>query len=124
MSSMPALPAVLVGRGKDLLVVDIPTGSDPVARAMSVPVDSSADVVSDTESLRETLAEVARRLQDYVASQQREFRFVRDTATGYISVDVIDSRTGAVIRRLPGDEFLRIAQTFEQRGSVLVNQRA
>ena len=124
MSSMPSLPAVLVGRGKDLLVVDIPTGSDPVARAMSVPVDSSADVVSDTESLRETLAEVARRLQDYVASQQREFRVVRDTATGDISVDVIDSRTGAVIRRLPGDEFLRIAQTFEQRGSVLVNQRA
>ena len=124
MSSMPSLPAVLVGRGKDLLVADIPTGSDPVARAMSVSVDSSADVVSHTESLRETLAEVARRLQDYVASQQREFRFVRDTATGYISVDVIDSRTGAVIRRLPGDEFLRIAQTFEQRGSVLVNQRA
>lgn len=124
MSSVPSLPAVLVGRGKDLLVADIPTGSDPIARAMSVPVDSSADVVSNTESLRETLAEVARRLQDYVASQQREFRFVRDTATGYISVDVIDSRTGAVIRRLPGDEFLRIAQTFEQRGSVLVNQRA
>jgi flagellar protein FlaG len=124
MSSMPSLPAVLVGRGKDLLVVDIPTGSDPVARVLSVPVDSSADVVSHTESLRETTAEVARRLQDYVASQQREFRFVRDTATGYISVDVIDSRTGAVIRRLPGDEFLRIAQTFEQRGSVLVNQRA
>ncbi len=124
MSDMPSLPAVLVGRGKDLLVADIPTGSDPIARAMSVPVDSSADVVSNTESLRETLAEVARRLQDYVASQQRELRFVRDTATGYISVDVIDSRTGAVIRRLPGDEFLRIAQTFEQRGSVLVNQRA
>jgi len=121
---MPSLPAVLVGRGKDLLVVDIPTGGDPVARALSVPVDSSADVVSHTESLRETMADVARRLQDYVASQEREFRFVRDNATGYIAVDVIDSRTGAVIRRLPGDEFLRIAQTFEQRGSVLVNQRA
>jgi flagellar protein FlaG len=107
-----------------LLVVDIPTGGDPVARALSVPVDSSADVVSNTESLRETMADVARRLQDYVASQEREFRFVRDNATGYIAVDVIDSRTGAVIRRLPGDEFLRIAQTFEQRGSVLVNQRA
>ena len=124
MSSMPSLPAVFVGRGKDLLVVDIPSGSDPVARALSVPVDSNADVVSHTESLRETVADVARRLQDYVAAQQREFRFVRDNATGYIAVDVIDSRTGAVIRRLPGDEFLRIAQTFEQRGSVLVNQRA
>ena len=70
------------------------------------------------------MAEVAKRLQDYVAAQQREFQFVRDQATGYISVDVIDSRTGEVIRRLPGEEFLRIAQTFERLGSVLVNQRA
>ena len=103
MSDMPSLPAGLVGRGKDLLVVDIPSGGDPIARALSVPIDSSADVVSHTQAMRETVAEVARRLQDYVADQQREFRFVRDTATGYIAVDVIDSRTGAVIRRLPGE---------------------
>ena len=49
---------------------------------------------------------------------------MRDGATGYIAVDVIDSQTGQLVRRLPGDEFLRIARTFEQRGSVLVNQRA
>lgn len=124
MSNVAPLPAVLIGRGKDLLVADIPTGSDPVARAMSVPVASDADVVASGQSLRETVAEVAQRLQEYVASQQREFRFVRDDASGYIAVDVIDSRTGEVIRRLPGDEFLRIARTFEQLGSVLVSQRA
>jgi flagellar protein FlaG len=124
MSNVPSLPSILIGRGKDLLVSDIPVGTEPIARVMSVPVASSANVVEHTESLRETMADVARRLQDYVAAQQRELRFVRDGATGYIAVDVIDSQTGQLVRRLPGDEFLRIARTFEQRGSVLVNQRA
>jgi uncharacterized FlaG/YvyC family protein len=123
-SAMGSTPAVLIGRGRDPLVADIPTGGDPIARAMSVPVAADANLAANAAPLRETLADVARRLQEYVAAQQREFRFVRDDASGYISVDVIDSRTGEVIRRLPGDEFLRIAQSFEQLGSVLVNQRA
>ena len=71
MSNVPSLPSILIGRGKDLLVSDIPVGTEPIARAMSVPVASSANVVEATESLRETMADVARRLQDYVAAQQR-----------------------------------------------------
>ena len=124
MSTVAPLPAVNIGRGREPLVADIPSGGDPIARTLSVPVAADIDLQANAAPLRETLADVARRLQEYVAAQQREFRFVRDDASGYISVDVIDSRTGEVIRRLPGDEFLRIAQSFEQLGSVLVNQRA
>ena len=55
---------------------------------------------------------------------ERQVNVSKDPLTGYIAVQIVNPATGEVIRTLPSDELMRIARSFEQLGSVMVNQKA
>lgn len=101
-----------------------PSDAEAVARVMSVSVKSDANVAESVQPTREAIAEAAQQIQHFVSSMQRQFSFSKDETTGYIRVSVVDPQSGEVIRTLPSEEFIRIARTFEQLGSLLVNQKA
>jgi flagellar protein FlaG len=95
-----------------------------VAKVAAAPVRPDASAVQEAQPMREAMALAQQQIQEFVREMDRDFSFVYDEGSGYIIVSVIDPQSGEVIRRIPGDEFLRLARTFEQLGNMLVSQRA
>jgi flagellar protein FlaG len=101
-------------------------------------VRSDAEVVSTVASMeikpssvnetsapsREVVAKAAQQIQSFVQSMGRNLNFSVDSTTGYHVVRVTNPETGEIIRQLPSEELLRIAQSFAQINSALVNQKA
>jgi len=99
-------------------------GAQAVAQVMAAPVRPSASAVDAAQPIREAIIQAQQTIEKFVSDMAIELNFVRDETSGYIVVSVIDPQTGELIRRLPGDELLRLAQTVEQMGNMLVNQKA
>jgi len=55
----------------------------------------------------------------------RDLSFSVDATTGYNVVRVVNPETGEVVRQLPSEELLKIAQAMQNTNSSgLVNQKA
>lgn len=64
------------------------------------------------------------RINDFVQEVQRDLRFSVDDATGRTVVKVIDSATEQVVRQIPADEILAIAENLEALQGVLFRGEA
>jgi flagellar protein FlaG len=53
----------------------------------------------------------------------RSLQFRVDESTGRMIVSITDAETGEVIRQVPGEEALRIAQDLESRLSGIVDEK-
>jgi flagellar protein FlaG len=119
--------SALMASGQQLAQVMVQlrsTDAQAVAKVAANPVRPDASAVDEAQPMRDAMAVAQEQIQSFVRDQQRHFKFEFDEASGYVIASVIDPQTGQVIRRLPGDELLRLARTFQQMGNVLVNQRA
>lgn len=83
---------------------------------------SSADTAAQPSS--EAIKEIAQRIESYLRSVSRSLEFRVDAASGRTVVSVRDSETGDLIRQIPGEEVLRLAQMVEDQTIVLLNERA
>jgi flagellar protein FlaG len=101
----------------------IPTDAEVVAKVASTEIRPS-NVSQAAQPSQEVVAKTAQQLESFVASMGRDLSFSVDSTTGYHVVRVTNPQTGEVIRQLPSEELLKIAQTMEQTGSGLVNQKA
>lgn len=127
MSNLPTSVAPMMVGGQilgQLMEQPRPAGAEAVAKVMSAPVRPSASAVQEAQPMREAVANALVQIESFVREMDRDFNFVKDEVSGYIVVSVIDPQTGEVIRRLPGDEILRLARTIEQMGNMLVSQKA
>jgi flagellar protein FlaG len=87
-------------------------------------LQTSLNLTEVTKPNRDAIEVAARQIQHFVSSMERQVNISRDPLTGYIAVQIVNPATGEVIRTLPSDELMRIARSFEQLGSVMVNQKA
>lgn len=62
---------------------------------------------------------VARQIEAYLRSNSRSVEFSVDADSGRTVVSVRDKETGELIRQIPGDEVLRIAQAMKELTSLL-----
>jgi flagellar protein FlaG len=62
---------------------------------------------------------VAQQIEAYLRSNNRSLEFTVDTDTGRTIVSVRDKETGELIRQIPGDEVLRIAQAMKELTSLV-----
>jgi flagellar protein FlaG len=67
----------------------------------------------------EAVHAVAKQIEAYLRSNNRSLEFRVDADTGRTVVSVRDSETGELIRQIPGDEVLRIAQAMRELTSLL-----
>jgi flagellar protein FlaG len=102
---------------------NVPTDAEVVARVANTEIKPS-NVSQATQPTQEVVAKTAQQLESFVASMGRDLSFSVDSTTGYHVVRVTNPQTGEVVRQLPSEELLKIAQTMEQTGSGLVNQKA
>ena len=102
---------------------NVPTDAEVVAKVANTVIKPS-NVSQATQPTQEVVAKTAQQLESFVASMGRDLSFSVDSTTGYHVVRVTNPQTGEVVRQLPSEELLKIAQTMEHTGSGLVNQKA
>ncbi|MBD1550670.1 flagellar protein FlaG [Pseudomonas typographi] len=86
--------------------------------------DVPAREKADNDSRDPTLEEAVGSLQAYVAANQRNLEFSVDEGTGETVVKVIATQTGEVVRQMPSEVALKLAQSLKDGNSLLFDDRA
>ena len=88
----------------------------PQAQPKAEPKAPVVDVV-DIEA-------VARQLETFLKNVSRSLEFHVDESSGRMVCSVRDAETGDLIRQIPNEEVLRMAELAHDETIVLVNERA
>ena len=67
---------------------------------------------------------VTRQIDSFLRSMNKSLQFRLDESSGRVIVSICDAETGEVIRQVPGEEALRIAQDLENRLSGMLDEKA
>jgi flagellar protein FlaG len=67
---------------------------------------------------------VTKQIDSFLRSFGRSINFRVDPGSGQMIVSVIDANTGEVIRQVPGEEALKLAQSIENSMSAMLDERA
>lgn len=73
-----------------------------------------------SEELQKAVASV----ESFTQNIRRDLKFSLDDESGKVVVKVTDSKTGEVIRQMPSEEALRLAQRLEEARSLLFKAEA
>jgi flagellar protein FlaG len=99
--------------------------SAPAVVSSSVPAAASEQSDAKTAPDPAKLQEAVSKLNDYVQNIQRTLAFSVDKDTGRTIVKVYDSETNELIRQIPPEETVKLAQSIEQQTATLfVKERA
>ncbi len=86
----------------------------------SAPLDAKEEEAEQKDQLTEKIAQ----LNDYSQKVNREIQFSVDEGTDRTVVKVIDSETEKVIRQIPSEEVLKIAESLENFSGMLLQEQA
>lgn len=73
---------------------------------------------------RESVEVAAEKIQSFVSSMKRDLNIYVDNSTGRSVIRVVDAESSQLIRQIPPEESIRLAQTVDFLASLLVHQRA
>lgn len=105
----------------------------PVVTSLAVSSDKdpsapvkAPDVVQPVAkaSTREDLEKAVGEIRDFVSSSHRNLDFSIDDSTGKVVVKVIATDTGEVVRQIPSETALKLAQNLNEASSVLFKDEA
>lgn len=106
------------GKILPLQVPDVAAQSEIVKEESESKPDVSVDI---GERVQAAVAQ----MNQFIQSTQRDLHFSYDRASGETVVRVLDRVTQDVIRQIPDDIFLKLAQSFDSQGSLhLLNAKA
>jgi len=73
---------------------------------------------------REPMEEAVSSIKAFAQSIQRNLNFALDDSTGRVVVKVTDSVSGEVIRQIPSEDALRLAESLDEVRSLLFKAEA
>lgn len=86
----------------------------------SVPPDTGGGVTGNRPDIDKAITDIRDRMQDV----QRNLNFSVDDSTGEIVVKVIDGESGKVVRQIPSEEVLKLAEQLDSVRSLLFKTQA
>lgn len=86
--------------------------------AKEAPVTAPVHVVEVPK-----IESVTRQIDTFLRSTNRALQFRVDNASGRMVVSVTDAETGEVIRQVPGEEALRLAERIEAQIGALLDEK-
>lgn len=89
----------------------------------SQPVARQADA-EDAERVYEQVDSAVTSIQSFVQNIRRDLNFSVDDSSGRVVVKVTDGASGEIIRQLPSEEALRLAESLEEVRSLLFRAEA
>jgi len=90
----------------------------PSKEAEPVTQASIAQVIATKEVPAEETDQVVREVNQFVQSVQRDLHFSVDEDSGVTVVRVRDKESGELIRQIPEDIFLNLAQSLKENNSI------
>lgn len=103
-----------------------PAGAPQASSAQAnqpVPV-AEADPESAGTSKQLTLEKAVTDIREFVQASQRNLDFSIDDSTGQVVVKVIATDSGEVIRQIPSETALKLAQSLSDASSLLFDTKA
>ena len=76
------------------------------------------------ETKRDELEQAVTDIREFVQASQRKLDFSIDDSTGRVVVKVIATDSGDVIRQIPSETALKLAQSLSQASSLLFDDKA
>jgi flagellar protein FlaG len=111
--------------------VDVRTRLAAVQRKVAAATDTAAPAAEAPRQERAArpvtipkIESVTRQIDSFLRSINKSLQFRVDQATGEMVVTIRDDETGEVIRQVPGEDALRIAQRIEDQLSALLDEKA
>lgn len=102
-----------------------PAGHTPASltakQAQAIQAKDSSDV-QGTQPERAQLEQAVNDIQDYVNKAQRNLEFSIDDSTQKVVVKVIATESGDVIRQIPSETALLLAQRLQEGSSGLFDE--
>lgn len=109
------LPAVVLRRET---LGDLPK---PVSEAAGA---GRGEASKDPLVEREPVEQAVSSIQQFVQNIQRDLNFSLDDSSGNVVVKVTDGTSGEVIRQIPSEEALQLAESLDQMRSLLFKAEA
>jgi len=94
----------------------------PAGNTPEVPAVRPVDKVSEPQ--RAELEKAVKDIQEFVTSTQRQLNFTIDDSTGLVVVKVIATDSGEVVRQLPSEAALKLAQSLSDASNLLFDGKA
>jgi flagellar protein FlaG len=115
-NTAPAVALNLPGRAA-------PQGAEGSAQAVHTPLVSEPPAKSAPSSL-EQVQQAMRLVAEQVQAKANSLEFSIDKSTGTTVVKIVDTQTRQVIRQIPSQEIIDIAQSIESQQGLLLKQKA
>ncbi|MFT5782523.1 MAG: flagellar protein FlaG [Pseudomonas sp.] len=94
------------------------------AKAAEADTKVSKDELEAATQSREPIEDAVVAIQSFVQNIRRDLNFSLDDSSGRVVVKVTDGASGEVIRQLPSEEALRLAESLEEVRSLLFKAEA
>ncbi|MCO8163418.1 flagellar protein FlaG [Pseudomonas sp. 21LCFQ010] len=104
----------------EAVVLDKVAAKPPVVEAQAASAESKSSQQDDDEKVKAAAAEI----QKFLHTIQRNLEFSVDEDSGRVVVKVIASDTGLVIRQIPNEEVLKLAESLNEANSTLFSAEA
>ena len=85
-----------------------------------VKADTGAQPVAASHN-NQAIDEIVSRLNDTLSTSNVDLSFSVDRSSHQVVVEVKDAKTGEVIRQIPSDEMLRVAQNIQTMVGILLD---
>jgi len=92
-----------------------PQVTSPVSETVSIHKTNPSEIIVK-------LKEVTSMLNDLMKSKQMGLNFRVDQASGRVVMQVVDSLTGELIRQIPGDDVLKVAESITNLKGLIFNK--
>lgn len=105
-----------------------PVGRQPQRAVAEGVAGSAPNIVQQSENSQQAqerslnVEEATQRLNRFVASVRPEINFTVDETSGVRVVRVVDSSTQEVIRQIPSEEVIRMAQVLDKLQGLFVKE--
>lgn len=87
--------------------------SDETAEIKSA-IEAGAAKNAEKDAPQEQVKQAVTKLNDYIQNVQRDLEFQMDDNSGKTVISVVDRHTNKVVRQIPDDVALRLAQELQQ----------
>jgi len=120
MNEITSKPISPVVQGKSLAkgAVATPVERSTGTSASPSPVGSEKHTAEPTKHISEHVEAAVKQMNEYIQSTQRDLHFSYDKASGETVVKVLDRKTQEVIRQIPDETFLKLAQAQVEDGGL------
>lgn len=114
-------PAATSGSKVERSPVGGPVAEKTVTRERTSPQAAEEESTAVT---REDVEAAVATIQDFVQSVRRNINFSLEEGSGRVVVKVTDEGSGDLIRQIPSEEALQMAENLEEVRSLLFNAKA